>query len=59
MYGENIQKPDFREAVKDLTLMDDVLMRTVMKDKRCASMCFASFWTILILFFMEAIRKLI
>lgn len=36
MHGENIQKPDFREAVKDLTLMDDVLMRTVMKDKRCA-----------------------
>ena len=34
--AENIPKYDFREAIRNLTLMDDVFMRTVMRDKRCA-----------------------
>ena len=36
MIHENVLKPDFRDAIDDLTLMDDVFMRAVMKDIRCA-----------------------
>ena len=36
MEENSIQIPNFREAIRDLTLMDDVFMRTVMKDRRCA-----------------------
>ena len=36
MVENNIQKQIFRKAIRDLTLMDDVFMRTVMKDIRCA-----------------------
>ena len=36
MVEKNIQQPNFRKAIRDLTLMDDVFMRTVMKDIRCA-----------------------
>ena len=36
MIHENVSKPDFREAIDGLTLMDDVFMRAVMKDIRCA-----------------------
>ena len=34
--AENIPKYVFREAIRNLTLMDDVFMRTVMRYKRCA-----------------------
>ena len=34
--AENIPKYVFREAIRNLTLMDDVFMRTVMRDIRCA-----------------------
>ena len=36
MKGKGIPKLNFRKAIGDLTLMDDVFMRTVMKDIRCA-----------------------
>ena len=36
MKGKGIPKLNFRKAIRDLTLMDDVFMRTVMKDIRCA-----------------------
>ena len=36
MVEKNIHKQIFRKAIRDLTLMDDVFMRTVMKDIRCA-----------------------
>ncbi len=36
MIHENVLKPDFREVIDGLTLMDDVFMRAVMKDIRCA-----------------------
>ena len=36
MKGKGIPKLNFRKAIGDLTLMDDVFMRTVMKDVRCA-----------------------
>ena len=36
MKGKGVPKLNFRKAIGDLTLMDDVFMRTVMKDIRCA-----------------------
>ena len=36
MKRKGIPKLNFRNAIHDLTLMDDVFMRTVMKDIRCA-----------------------
>ena len=34
--SENISKFDFREAIHDLTLMDDIFMRIVMRNIHCA-----------------------
>ena len=36
MKDNSIPKLNFRKAIRDLTLMDDVFMRTFMKDIRCA-----------------------